>query len=212
MIVDFSKFKVIDIDKTVKADWNYKADDDDLLIKLIENLKRNGQIENIIVRQLDTGFYEVVNGNHRIDAFKKLGQLKIVVYDLGNISLAEAQRIALETNETQFQVDQIKLAQIIKDITTEYPLEELALSLPFSSEELDNYIKMIEFDNSKHSNNNINSEDKKVTTEENEIHLTLSEDILKKWLTWKNKCSKGSETLLSDYDCFILAVNKALQE
>jgi len=40
------------INKLLKADWNYKVDNEALLEKLKNNLKRNGQIENIIVRLL----------------------------------------------------------------------------------------------------------------------------------------------------------------
>ena len=50
----------ISIDKLIKADWNYKTEDTAKQEKLKENIKRNGQIENIIIRELDTGFFEVV--------------------------------------------------------------------------------------------------------------------------------------------------------
>ena len=67
-IVNEKNFKLIDISKCVKASWNYKEDNQELLDKLIENIKRIGQVENIQVRLLETGFYEVINGNHRLDA------------------------------------------------------------------------------------------------------------------------------------------------
>ena len=73
----------IDINELVKADWNYKTDDEFKLKKLQENIKRNGQIENIIIRELDTGFFEIVNGNHRYEALLSLKQEKVMCYNLG---------------------------------------------------------------------------------------------------------------------------------
>jgi len=73
----------IPIDQLIKADWNYKKEHETTKEKLKENIKRNGQIENIIVRRLDSGFYEVVNGNHRFDAIKDLEIETAICYDLG---------------------------------------------------------------------------------------------------------------------------------
>ena len=65
-------FELMEVSKLIKADWNYKTDDEKKLKDLQENFKRNGQVENIIVRELSKGKYEVVNGNHRLDALKNL--------------------------------------------------------------------------------------------------------------------------------------------
>ena len=56
---------VLPIDALRKAPWNYKTDDPKLAEKLRANMERNGQLENIVVRQMDDESYEVVNGNHR---------------------------------------------------------------------------------------------------------------------------------------------------
>lgn len=68
------QYKVIEIpvNKLKKADWNYKKDDEILLNKLINNIKKNGQIENLIVRELPDGYFEVINGNHGIGGYNKL--------------------------------------------------------------------------------------------------------------------------------------------
>jgi ParB-like chromosome segregation protein Spo0J len=63
-----NSFVDIPLDLLVPADWNYKTDDEYRQEKLKNNIKRNGQVENIIVRLLSTGFYEIVNGNHRYQA------------------------------------------------------------------------------------------------------------------------------------------------
>ena len=54
-----------------KAAWNYKDEDAEQTKKLIANFKRNGQVENLQIRQRGNGSYEVVNGNHRLDVMNE---------------------------------------------------------------------------------------------------------------------------------------------
>ena len=140
------KYISIPVEKLVKANWNYKEDDEALLAKLVENIKRNGQIENIIVRELDTGFYEVVNGNHRYDALCVIGAKEVVCFNLGKISDAQARRIAVETNETRFGTDNVRLAEVLKEINDEFGLSELAKTMPFDEEEIQHHINLLDFD------------------------------------------------------------------
>lgn len=127
----------IPIEKLVKADWNYKVDDDKKLETLINNLKRNGQIENIVVRELPTGFYEVVNGNHRYDALIILKATQVVAYNCGAIPLSAAKRIAIETNETRFDHDRTKLAELVEELKSEFDMEDLVQTMPDSVMEFD---------------------------------------------------------------------------
>lgn len=136
----------ISIDKLVKADWNYKREDELKTEKLKNNIKRNGQIENIIIRELDTGYYEVVNGNHRFDALKALGFKDLMCFNLGKISLSQAQRIAIETNETKFDSDDVQLSKIIKDILQDFNIEDLVETMPYSENYLEDLAKLVDFD------------------------------------------------------------------
>jgi ParB-like chromosome segregation protein Spo0J len=145
--IQFDKYKVLPVEKLVKASWNYKTDNPDLLEKLKANIKRNGQVENILVRELPTGFWEICNGNHRAQALMDLGIKEVVVFDLGKISDAQARRIAVETNETKFETDNIRLAEIIKEISEEFAdLDELSKTMPYTHEEIDNFNKLLTFD------------------------------------------------------------------
>ena len=88
-------FTDLDVSKLVKADWNYKEENDKQTENLLNNFKRNGQIENIIIRELDAGLFEVVNGNHRVDVMKILKIKKVHAYNCGKISLIEEQNLIL---------------------------------------------------------------------------------------------------------------------
>lgn len=153
MKTDIKKFKTLKIDQLVKADWNYKENNDELKEKLKENIKRNGQVENIIVRLLDTGFYEVVNGNHRYEAMKELEFENIIVCDISPCSLNQAKRLAIETNETKFNTDNIKLAEIFKEISSEFSIEDLEKTNPYTSEQISDFSKLLNFDWEQYNNN-----------------------------------------------------------
>lgn len=141
----FGNFKLIPIELLVKADWNYKVEDAAKSEKLRANIKRNGQAENILVRLLESGFYEIVNGNHRLDEFLELGYTKVMCYDFGRISLHQAQRIAIETNETRFDSDRVKLAQTIDDIAQHFSVEDLAATMTYSEQEIVDMQNMLDF-------------------------------------------------------------------
>lgn len=144
-------FVEIPIDKLVQAQWNYKKTDDarslELMEKLKKNLARNEQLENLIVRDAPVkGFYEVVNGNHRLMAMGDIGIDTIVCRTLGKITLAHAERIAFETNETKFEADPLKLAEMLSHIANEYSIEDLAETTALSQDELKHYTQLLEFD------------------------------------------------------------------
>lgn len=145
------KYKAIPVSKLVEAPWNYKKDEDEkskeLMEKLKKNLTKNGQIENLIIRLGKTkGTFEVVNGNHRLKALRALKIKTAVCFDLGKISVDDAKRIAVETNETKFDSDPIKLAELISNIAKKFDLDDLISTLPMSREDIDNYTKMLSFD------------------------------------------------------------------
>ena len=130
-------YTLAEVGQLTLAPWNYKTDDPDMLEKLKANIKKNGMIENLIVRTLDDGTIEVVNGNHRLQAAIDLGIEKVMVFNLGYISDADAKRIAIETNETRFGVDNEQLSSLLQEINGKYDLEDLAESMPFNAIELE---------------------------------------------------------------------------
>lgn len=138
------------IEKLVKADWNYKDDDPDKAAKLAANIKRNGQVENLMIRELPTGFYEVLNGNHRLDVFTELEMDTAICFNFGKISLAHAQRLAIELNETRFPSNNLRLGQLIKEMGVgagaEFSLEEMAETMPFTGDELRSLVDLVDFD------------------------------------------------------------------
>lgn len=140
----FKRYKTIPLASLVMAPWNYKTDDDHLQSKLVANIKKNGQVENLLVRSLKDGKFEVVNGNHRFKALRELGYKKVLVCDLSPMSEEEAKRIALETNETRFESDPLMLAQLVNSVGDSFA--DFTETAPFTDEQFENFEHMIEIE------------------------------------------------------------------
>lgn len=136
----------IDLPRLIKATWNYKLDDEKKRMKLAANIRRNGQLENIIIRDVGEGQYEVVNGNHRLDVFHDIGSKQVMCYNLGIISEAAAQRIAVETNETRFPSDDTSLATVMANILQEFGADDLLATMPFDQRDLDEFMELTKYE------------------------------------------------------------------
>lgn len=185
-LADIKRFKLIPLDKLVHAEWNYKTDDEAMTDKLVANIKRNGQIENLLVRHIEGGKYEVVNGNHRMAALARIGAPGAVCYDLGEISLEEAYRVSVETNETRFATDQVKLGDLLKAMTDKYSMDDLLATLPYQQEELNNLIKLSDFDWDQYGNESNNESDVKDESEE-PLYFKLTISERERWNAWVNR-------------------------
>ena len=120
-----------------KAPWNYKSDNPKLIEKLTNNIKRNGFILNVVVREVDQGFYELVDGNHRLDVLNAAGIKTVKAYNLGPISENSAKRISVELSSTEFTLDYDKYLAVLSDIVSEVDVSDLLSTVPLSSNEID---------------------------------------------------------------------------
>lgn len=129
-----------------KAPWNYKAEDEFIQGKLSENIRRNGQLETLLVRKLPDGGFEVVNGNHRLTSLVALGMKEALVLDLGTISDSEAKRLAIELNETRFPSDMTRLSQILVELKKDFSDSDLLRTLPYGQREWDRISAYVDWD------------------------------------------------------------------
>lgn len=137
---------MVDVARLHKAQWNYKTDDDAKLEKLREKIKRNGQLVNVIIRELEDGTLEVVNGNHRQDAFIAEKVERVMAYNLGRTSVTHAKRVAWETNgDEDFDADPLKVARLFRDMAKEYGAEDLTKTMSVKPADIARYINMAEF-------------------------------------------------------------------
>lgn len=142
----FDNWYVVDISTLVPAEWNYKEDDAEMDAKLRANIERNGVVQNLITRVLRGKKLEVVNGNHRLRILKEMGLKKVVVYHKGKISLNEAKRLAVETNETNYETNQLKLSELMRDISLDFGVDQLVLTMPYEPDVLNAMLEVPGFD------------------------------------------------------------------
>lgn len=179
---------VLPIDLLVKEDWNYKKDNEEMSKKLRANIKRIGQVENIHVRELTTGYFAIVNGNHRYDDMKELGKKFVVAFNHGKVPYAQAVRLAVETNETRFETDIVELAMRISEVTDNINIDDLVPTMPYTKDELEELIEMSTFDFDKHVPPPTGDDsDPTVKT----VSFDLPRQVYDKWLAVRKKIEAG---------------------
>lgn len=129
-----------------KAPWNVKDEDEAQSKALAANMARNGVIVNSIVRALPNGRYELVDGNHRLDAYESVGVEEVMCFNLGDKTEPEAQRIAIEINETRFPTNEVRLAQAMEVLSVEFGLDDLEATMPYTRQDLEDLVEMTRFD------------------------------------------------------------------
>jgi len=139
---------VIDIDLVIPNNYNPKPDfnsTEELQLefqKIKDSIAYHGQIDPLIVRELN-GKYELINGYHRWQAMKELGFEKVEIKNLGVIDRNEAIKKALSFEELKIPLDTIETAKLVKILKE----DQISLEgLPYFSEEIENKIKMLDFD------------------------------------------------------------------
>lgn len=178
-------------DKVVKAVWNYKNDGtEEEIQKLMASVEYDMSAGVLAAREIEKDgemVYEVMDGNHRLEALLRLGWKKIPLENFGPISKAKAVTIARRRNHSWFDDDLLKLSDLMADVVQEIEMDELTTFMPESEQDLENLVNFGQFDwttpESKNYNRNAQDdeeEDKKPTSEipvqKNKINLSIRLD------------------------------------
>lgn len=122
--------------------WNPNVLDAASEAKLDASLKRLGFFKPIIARELIAGGLEIIGGHHRWESAIRIGIEKVPVINLGVIGDKEAKEIGLADNGRWGHDDAGKLADVFADLD----LDEIALFLPYSENDLAAIIATSEID------------------------------------------------------------------
>lgn len=196
----------VKISELQKAKWNYKTEGSkELIQKLIHSATYQKSIGVPAVRELNKNRYEVIDGNHRLDALIMMKVKEIQVENFGKISKGEAVLIAKQRNTLWFEDDTIKFAELFRDdILKEFSIEELEKMLPMTKDELEGFEKLLAFDWDQFNNAKEPERDGLRT-----IKIIVNEAVYKQWEEWIERCKS-----ILDYEnearCFEFAIQEAL--
>lgn len=109
--------------------------------KLIAHIKRTGRYEPIVVRPLTKpvktgGFYQILNGQHRVQALKQLGyaEADCVVWQVDD---TEAKILLATLNRLTGRDDLHKKSDLIKQLSECFSLSQMAKLLPDAKKQLE---------------------------------------------------------------------------
>ena len=185
-----TEFKEIAIVNLVPAEWNYKTNGtDEQVQKLAESIKKDESAGVPVVRQVEGGKYEVVDGNHRLRALQSLGWPKVMCENRGKITLAEAITISRRRNAQWFPDDVLKYAELFRDnVLKEYSVEELSTFMPETKEQLEAQAKLLDFDWGQFDRPSDGDE----FAVDTRLVLNLPKEVHNRWLAWKHSLEAGT--------------------
>jgi len=163
----------IKISEVELAPWNYKEDSEILKVKLMNAMEKNGYIDKIAVaeREEQRGVKEIVNGNHRVMAFRDKGITEIQAIDLGILKKTQRMRVGAELNEIRFDTDKTKLAELIVDIKADFGVQDLVLTTPFNEDDFKEFDQIM----NTASNNPESKEPKDKGVDEDWVYFKLGD-------------------------------------
>jgi ParB family chromosome partitioning protein len=129
--------KVTDLplERLKEATWNPNQMDKAMLSRLRESLTRYGLVQNLVVRPLEAGCYEVLSGNQRLQVLRGLqpSPVPCVVVDLDD---AQAKLLSQALNRIGGEDNLGLRAEMLKEILDRIPQAEVVKLLPETAESL----------------------------------------------------------------------------
>lgn len=135
---DPTKLKLVNIDEIRPNTWNPKDKDTPKYQNIKKSLELKGFRLPVVVRE--NNGYEIIDGEQRWTAWKELGNTTIPIYNEGIVSDQEAKELTIWYEE-KVPFNEISLANLIKDMVTNYQ----NLELPYSEEEMKEMLELANF-------------------------------------------------------------------
>lgn len=131
--------------------FNYNVQKPETFNKTVESIRSLGFVSEVLVRSgndngpFTDGRLEIINGEHRWRAAQMLGMSDVPVRDLGNLPDVQAKRLCVILNELSGDPDQVRLAELLRDVSKDIDFDELLSSMPFQERELQMYLDAVDF-------------------------------------------------------------------
>lgn len=124
--------------------WNPNVQTDRDFEKLCSAIRRFGFGQPLIVREADDG-YEVIDGEHRLNAARSLRMTQVPVINLGNVPDVVAKQLTILANELSGTSDQVRMSALLSDLAQHVSIDALREVMPFPRRELDSLIAALDY-------------------------------------------------------------------
>lgn len=184
----------VPIGDVAEAAWNPKPDGTPAeRAKLAASIKRDRSAGVLAVRRIAGGRFEVIDGNHRLQALRDIGVTDVDVEDFGAIGKNEAILISARRNHQWYEPDETTFADMIADFATPDEMDEYVDFVP------DALLKMADSEATD-----------PVYPDGHKVIVTMDPETWHQWEGWRSRVADetGDET---DEEAFRLALQIALQ-
>lgn len=136
---DIKKLKVVSIDEIRPNTWNPKPKGGNDFEKVKKSIEKKGLRGFIVVRENEG--YEIIDGEQRWTSCKELDFAKVLIYNEGEVSDKEAKELTIWWQQ-QVPFDHLDLSYMISEMQETFG----ELELPYSEDEIDEMLKISNFD------------------------------------------------------------------
>jgi len=184
------QIETIAINKLIKADWNYKTDGtEEQIQKLMNSIEYDNSAGVLAVRKVRSK-YEVIDGNHRLEALQRLNWKEVQVENFGDLPKSKAIILSRRRNHVWFDDDLVSFGTLLKeDVLPDIGLDELKTILPDTSEEIENLLNFNKFDWTEPI-----QVDKGNNSSSKNLILQLGEDVFQMWQDWLKESGAKNES------------------
>ena len=125
----------IAIEQIREAPWNPNSLDEGMLLRLRRSIERFDLVTPLVVRQLEPPLYETIGGAQRLAVLRELGFTTVPVL-IVNADDAEARLLSQCLNRISGEDDLGLKAELIRELLSSMPEEEVIRLLPETAESL----------------------------------------------------------------------------
>ena len=131
----------IPVEQIQEAPWNPNSLDEEMYRRLRRSIERFDLVMPLVVRQIESGFYETIGGAQRLAVLKDMG-VTVVPVVIVDVDDAEARLLGQALNRIAGEDNLGMRAQLIREVLETRSQEEVLALLPETAESLASLVSL----------------------------------------------------------------------
>jgi hypothetical protein len=136
----------LNISDVVYTKSKIKENDYQLIEKLKMSIQAQGQLKSILVCEGDLNKYQCIEGSKILFCLIELGYEYVYAINIGKLTETEKDIIRLQVMKDYFLVDYSMVGLMLRDISSQTPINKLSNIIPFDARQVENLINLTNFD------------------------------------------------------------------